>query len=216
MKKINADEFIDVEIPKEIRMLFPKHFQSAYDAVNDLVDETPFLKCPPAIMAKGHLVAWAIDFSISQLIESGQWRVDYEWSKYARPTGKYLRIYPPKSILTVSQCQNILEQPRKAIFRANAAFDNQPRLSLFPKEKDFSENGKRPALLLLHGYQKLEFIHIAVPNPARKPAWFGMTNNLLNELRDVSAELTPTEGPETVSAPTIKEHLKKQLRDHAT
>ena len=210
----DADLFIDEEVPQVDRMLFPKTFKSAYDAVDELVADTPFLQCPTAALARGHLKAWAVDFGVSQLIESGQWKVEgYDWGWFGGNTGRYLRVFTKSSVLTVSQLADKFHQPRDADFRSNGAFDPQTPLFLLPGEKDFVSR-KRPHLLLIHGYHKLEFIHVAMPNPDKSPVWFGITNNLLFEIHTVSSGLAPAEGPSEAPVPTIKEQLKKHIRDN--
>jgi hypothetical protein len=208
---MNADDFINEELPASDRALFPKQFAAAYKAASDLIKSTPFLKCPPVQMAAGHITAWAVDFAISQLIESGQWKVEhYEWPHFKNRTGQYLRIQTKKSVLTINQLADTSEQPRKAVFRTNAAYDNQ--LFLMPPEVP-SIAGK-PHILLIHGYKDLRFIHAAMPNPEKAPAWLGMTRNLLDEIRVVGADLVPSEGPEEAATLTIKEALKKRIKDH--
>lgn len=216
-----GDAFIEEEIPAIQRSLFPNTLRAAYNAVEDLVKETPFLQCPPAQIAVGHLYAWAIDFSVSQLIQSGQWQVEgYDWPYFEKPTGKYLRVFTKLLIITISQLPDTSRQPRHAEFRANAVYDEQIPLILLPGEKDLSTfNHQR--LMLVHGYHKLDFIHFVMPNPEKKPAWLGASRNLLAEIHDISANLTPAEGPKeveplTIKEQTIKEQIKKQMRDHGS
>jgi hypothetical protein len=210
----NAEQFINQEVTETDRAFFPNAFKAAYAAVTDLVSQTPFLKCPPASLARGHLKAWAIDFAISQLIEAGKWKVEgYDWAWYNRKTGKYLRVFTKEAVITVNQIADKCKQPRSAEFRANGAYDPQETLFLLPNEKNFASI-KRPLLLLIHGYHDLSFIHLAMPNPEKIPAWFGMSKNILTEVQDVSSGLAPAEGPSTVQIPTIKEQLRKKIKDH--
>jgi hypothetical protein len=211
-----GDDFIEAEIPTIHRSLFPKVLAAAYKAVDELVKETPFLQCPPAKIADGHLVAWAVDYGVSRLIESGQWPVEgYEWASFKKPTGKYLRIFTKRSIISISQLPDFSQQPRYAEFRANAVYDEQVPLFLLPGERDLS-SFKHQRLLLVHGYHKLDFIHFVMPNPEMKPAWLGDSGNLFKEIYIVDSNLTPAEGPGQVAMPTIKEEIKRQIRDHAS
>jgi hypothetical protein len=211
-----GDTFIEDEIPALQRSAFPKALSAAYSAVDDLIGETRFLQCPPAKLARGHLIAWAVDFAVSQLIESGQWQVEgYDWPWFNKPTGKYLRVFTKHATLSLSQLPDTSKQPRHAEFRANAMYDEQMPLLLLPGEKELS-TADRQRLLLVHGYHKLDFIHFVMPNPEKKPAWLGASPNVLEEIHIVNSDLTPVEGPDRVAAPTlkIKEELKKQIHDH--
>jgi hypothetical protein len=213
-----GDIFIEEEIPAIHRANFPKAICDAYKAVDALVAETPFLQCPPAKQADGHLVTWAVDFAVWQLIETGKWPVEhYDWAWFKKPTGRYLRIFTKRSIVTISQLADDSQQPRHAEFRANAAYDEQIPLLLLPGEKELIISG-RTHLLLAHGHQNLQFIYLAMPNPEKKPAWLGRSSNLINEIHDISANLSPAEGPKEIDEQTIniKEQLKKQLRDHGS
>jgi len=211
-----GDIFIEEEVSAIQRTVFPQALSSAYAAVDDLVRETPFLQCPPVKIAGGHLVAWAVDFAVSQLIESGQWQVEgYEWAWFNKPTGKYLRVFTKRAVLSVSQLPDTSKQPRHAEFRSNSKFDEQIPLFLLPGEKELSTMD-RQHLLLVHGYHKLEFIHFVMPNPEKKPAWLGASPNVLMEIHIAGPNLTPAEGPERSATPTIKikEELKKQIHDN--
>lgn len=209
-----GDDYIEQEVPLLDRVIFPQVAAAAYKAVEDLVSETPFLQCPPAVLARGHLNAWAMDFGFSQLIESGRWKVEgYDWAWFNRPTGKYLRIFTKKSIMTISQLPDTSHQPRQADFRENDGYDPQAKLALFPDEKDLTSI-KRPHLLLVHGYHKLDFIHVAMPNPNKQPVWLGLSKNILEEMHEIDTLLMPTEGPAVAPTITIKEHLKKEIRDN--
>ena len=207
-----GDEFIEQQVPLVHRALLPKPFSAAYAAVEDLVREVPFLQCPPAKLARGHLTAWAVDFAVSQMIESGSWTVEgYDWPWFAKPTGKYLRIFTKDAILTINQLPDTVHRPRYADFRENDGYSEQ--ISLFPEEKNLGDK-RRPHLLLLHGYHSLDFINIAMPNKEKYPVWLGMSKNVLQEIHDISVDLVPAEGPKTVSPGTIKEELKKKIHDN--
>jgi hypothetical protein len=211
-----GDIFIEEEVTVIERSLFPKALSAAYAAVDDLISETPFLQCPPVKLAKGHLVTWAVDFAVSQLIEAGQWQVEgYEWAWFKKPTGRYLRVFTKRAILSVSQLPDTSQQPRHAEFRVNAGFDEQIPLFLLPGERELTTSD-RQRLLLVHGYHKLEFLHVVMPNPEKKPAWLGASPNVMTEIHVSNSNVTPEEGPERIAAPTlkIKEELKKQAHDH--
>jgi hypothetical protein len=212
-----GDTFIEEEIPPVQRAIFPKALTNAYKAVRDLIKETPFLQCPPAEYAcHGHLITWAVDFAVHQLIENGQWQCEgYDWPYFSKPTGRYLRIFTKRAVISVSQLCDSTQQPRYADFRSNARFDQQMTLFLLPGEKELSASD-RQRLLLVHGHRQLNFIHFVMPNPEKNPAWLGCSPNILKEIHDVSTNLVPAEGPKEIDAPTIKEQLKKRLRDHGS
>ncbi len=204
----DATQFINEEVPPQQRALLPKSHQQAYDAVDEWIQENKWLRIPT--VQPGHLRAWAVDFALIQLIEFGAWPVrKYEWADFTRPTGKYLKIFTANAVLTVSQLADLTAQPRTAVFRQNASFNNQT--FLFPEfAPEISD--ELPHLILTHGHQQLNFITIAMPHPEDKNAWLASTPNLLNELREVSSELAPPEAVDVQPMLTIKSELTKRLK----
>lgn len=208
----DASKFIDAEITPATRAMFPKACRQAYDAVDQWVQENKWLTIPT--VQKGHLRAWAVDFALTQLMESGVWPVRrYEWADFTRPTGKYLKIFTTNAILTVSQLADASSQPRRAVFRQNAAFNNQPFL--------FAEFAPEmpediPHLILSHGYQELAFIQVGMPHPEDKNSWLASTPNILSEIHDASSDLAPPEAIGVEPVLKIKQQLAKRLaaNDH--
>ena len=208
----DATQFINEEVPPQYRAFLPKTHQQAYDAVDQWLQENKWLSVPT--VQPGHLRAWAVDFALVQLIEAGGWPVQkYEWASFTRPTGKYLKIFTKNAVLTISQLADPDAQPRSAVFRQNAAFNNQP--FLFPEfAPEISED--LPHLIITHGYQQLNFIRIGMPHPEDKTAWLGSTPNILDELREVSSELAPPEAVDIEPVLTIKSELKKRAEGNAS
>lgn len=222
MDRILAKEFIDQQISITYQDMLPSALRSAYAAVRSLSGKADFLNTPPAIFARGHLVAWAADFQIFRLIREGIWPYDCEWVSYAKPTGLYLRIDTGGAFVTVSQLADMHEGPRFAVFRSNAGLANYPLLPFdtFARE---AEANDRKHLVIGHGYQELNFVVIGAPKP-RSKFWIDRTENFL--LRAAPGVELPTFDGEPPDTPSVQEegaditidlelteHLQKQIRD---
>jgi hypothetical protein len=203
----DAKQFIYNEIAPKTRTLFPRICRQAYNAVDLWVQENEWLQIPT--VQKGHLRAWALDYALIQAINSGSWPTrKYEWCDFTRPTGKYLKIFTPNGVLTVSQLPDPKSQPRHAVFRENAAFRNQP--FLFPEfAPDVTED--LPHLILTHGYQDLTFIQIGMPHPDDNGGWLATTPNLLDEIHETASDLAPAEAVGIEPVLKIKEQLAKRI-----
>lgn len=201
--------FINSEIPAVVRAQFPKICGRAYDAVEQLARDHAFLRTPRARWERGDLRSLAVESAFEQLIESGAWRVkSHTWESYARPTGVYLCIFTENAVVTISQLIDAREQPREAVFRENARFNNQTFLALpgLPPEP----SSDRPHLIIGHGYQKLNFIHIGMPHPEKPKAWLERTRNLLDEVHDASSDAVPPEAA-AEAVVTLKERVKRRM-----
>ncbi len=117
-----------------------------------------------------------------------------------------ISAFTKRSTVTVSQLVDDRSKLRHAEFRANGAYDEQIPLLLLPGEKELIAKG-RTHLLLAHGHQKaMKVYYFAMPNP-KKPRLPGRPANLMTEIHDISANLTPVEGPK--ETPTIKQLTSK-------
>ena len=161
---------------------------------------------------RGRVISWACDFAVERLIKTGQWPFDYEWKKFAKPTGHYLRVRLPHSCLSISQVADPQKQPREVVFRENGRLSNAPFFDL----ADFkSENEMRglPHFLLVHGHQQLNFAHLAVPHSMHHRDYIYRTPNLLKMLHEVPDETPPIEETDFNAVMQLKDEIEKRLRD---
>ena len=185
-----AELFLINQVPLRTRALIPSTLKTAYAAAAGFIADTPMLSVPSARDNYGRIISWAVDFGFQKLIESGQWACDYRWRPFARPTGRYLEIRLSHSVVTISQVSDPEKQPRDVVFRANKRLNNQLYLDL---EEFLNENRVLglPHILLIHGHQTLDFIHLGIPYGQHSAGYIYRTPNLLNIPHDVTAPTSP-------------------------
>ena len=68
-----AREFIDEQITIPYQDMLPGAIRGAYKRVKELSSKTDFLMTPTATYTRGHLIAWAAEFQISDLLPHSRW-----------------------------------------------------------------------------------------------------------------------------------------------
>lgn len=213
---VDPKAFLDDQFPRRYRALLPQSLRNAYAAVESLAKDEAILQVESARINLGHVRAWAADLAIERLLKAGQWPFDYRWASYQRPTGKWLRIHLGASTMSISQVTHEKAIPREAAYRANNVLNNMPFLGLDDSFKEEESVRGLPHLLLVHGYQQLDFIHIGMPNPrASDFGYIYQTPNLLLEPQVIDDGLPPAEGTDAqVEVELLKEELRKWRRDN--
>lgn len=207
---MHPQDFIQQEIPPVLQTLIPRACISAYRAVDEVFKASSFLSVPSAAFGKGHLVAWAVDFAMENLIRSGKWPFDHKWEYFDQPTGKYLKIFTPEAVVTINQLPDPITTPRSANFRSNHRFNNQYFLDL-PQFKNEIVDEDRPHLIIAHGYQELSFAQICVPHPdADCNYWLYRTPNLMRGLQEISEDFPASEESGEVVV-TLKEKIAEKF-----
>ena len=196
----------------------PTLLKSAYNAVDDLVKDTPILQVKSAIDNKGRLISWAVDFALERAVHTGALSCDCRWMSFAEPTGRYLELVYPHSKVSISQVPSARRQPRNVVFRENARLNNgQGSLELDDTViEDEEPVSGLPHILLLHGYQDLNFAHWAVPSATSRSAFAWKSQNLMNMAHLVPNEVPPTENTDydLNEINLLKERLEKWRRDN--
>ena len=216
MDSAAASAFLNDQIPVKQQVLLPPAFRSAYAAVKELVNDVPFLKVGSAEFNVGRLRTWAVDHAVENLIKSGQWNVDHRWRTFGnpKPTGKYLEILLSHSKMTISQVADPKKQPRNVRFRENARLFNHPFLPFEDLKADAEISG-RPAFLMLHGHQDLDFLHAAMPYATRRYGYICRTANLLTLPYEVTQKgPAPEDTSFKESTIQLKDQIAKWLKDN--
>lgn len=213
MDIVNAEHFMQDQIPEQYLPHIPTALKSAYAAVKVLVAEEPILQVESAMDNRGRLISWATDLAVKKLIDTGQWPFDYRWKSFSRPTGRYLEVRLSHSVMSISQIKDPADQPRNVGFRENGRLNNQPFLD-FPDLKEEQAVLGLPHFLLLHGYRELEFAHIALPHKEHVRGHICRTTNLMRMPHEVPLTLAPTENTDYEATMTLKEEIEKWRRDN--
>lgn len=213
LEPITGRQFMDEQLPPAYRSHLPRALGAAYDAVDALMKDVPIFQTASARFGRGHLISWAVDFQIQSLLESGKWPFDYTWAWFDDPTGQYIKILLPSSVMTINQLADKTKRPRYAVFRSNQAVNNEPLLPYREIEEEIRIAGL-PHLILGHGYKFLNFVQIGLPCPGEHEyGYIYRTPNILDQVHEVVSDRPPIEGADREPIVKLKEKLSKKIRD---
>lgn len=215
---LKADVFVRDQIKPELWPKFSTLLRTAYAAADDLVRDNPILQVKSAEDNKGRIITWAVDFAMERAVEIGTFPCEYRWCPFDEPTGRYLELRFAHSRMTISQVANPKRQPRNAGFRENARLGNGQWTLDFPGEvieKD-EEVAGLPHILFLHGHQRLQFAHLAVPSPDSQRSFLWRSQNLINLPHEVPKEDPPPEDTDydLNEMKLLKERIEKWRKDN--
>ncbi|WP_267355542.1 MULTISPECIES: hypothetical protein [unclassified Methylobacterium] len=214
-----AELFIEEEFPQTVWPLIPSALRRAYATADRTIDHNPYLSTPGGMYQRGDLIMLAASFELERLVRTGDLPFDGDWEQYARPTGKHFVIRTKRALITANQVEDPAKKPRKAVFRMNFEESNQALLfqddesERLKKIEQAKQDGERRSLHILHGYQNLNFAHIAYPDPERNSHIF-RTQNLMRLPHIAIGTLTPPEGPTESPDPEILESIERHFRDN--
>jgi hypothetical protein len=209
-----AEAFLLDQIPLSLRSHVPATLKAAYDAAALLIKEEPILNVTSAQDNRGRIVQWAVDRGFERLCQSGQWPFDFRWRSFERPTGHYLEILPSHSVMTISQVSDPAKQPRDVAFRANKRVNGQAWLRGLPKPEGEEPTGGAPHVLLVHGYQGLNFAHFGLPKEDQQRGYHYRSPNLMLMPHVVTSPEPPPEDTDIEAVITLKEEIDKWRRDN--
>ena len=215
MIPVNPQHFVDDQFPQRYRHLIPTTLKLAYRAAQDLIADNPILSMAELRGEGGRLIAYAVDFGFSRLVDSGALPFDKSWEWFERPTGRYLALRPSHSIITISQIEDATKQPRNVLFRQTARISNETFLDL-PGFADEGEVVGEPHILITHGHQTLKFAHLCMPDPSHNKGYRFRSENLLRLPHEIEPEGPPPEDTDVdlESLNLLKEDIEKFRRDH--
>lgn len=205
-----AEDFLDEEFPLRFRPLLPSAMRRAYAAAGRVIEKVSFLNTPAGKLHRGDLIALAAEYEIERLAKAGVLPFDPTWEPYARPTGVHLVLRTARAKLTISQVEDGTRKPRDAVFRENYGMANKPYLFDFMNEEMRASEEARH-LLLLHGYQALDFVYLAVPH-AQNKRHIAQSLNLMLSPHVVASE-APEEGPRDSPDLETIDQLLRTVRD---
>jgi hypothetical protein len=215
MEIVSPELFLLDQFPRQYWALIPTTLLTAYEAAGRLAKDEPILQVESARDNHGRLISWAVDFGFKRLIESGRLPFDFRWMPFAKPTGRYLEIRLPQSVVSISQVSEANKQPRSVEFRKNGRLNNEPCFDLPEFEADQQIRGL-PHLLITHGHQSLEFAHLGVPHPIHSRGFRYQSPNLMRLPHELADDLPATENTDTdfEALGLLKQDLEQWRRDN--
>lgn len=215
MTPVNPRQFVDDQIPVELRPVIAGALETAYRTAKRIRDEEPVFQTPPALDNHGRLISHAVNFGLVRLIESGRLPLDYSWEYFAKHTGRYLALRPSHCVITISQISDPTQQPRNVVFRQTKRISNQPFFE-FANKVDEQDISGEPHLLLTHGYQNLNFAHLCLPDPVHSKGYRYRSGNMMDLPREVLLPGPMAEDTDTDfdNLDLLKEDIERWRRDH--
>jgi len=207
-----AEAFLLDQIPLAQRAIIPTTLKNAYSAAALVIANEPMFNIPSAIPQHGRIIQLAVDAAFEKLVASGQFGRDRRWRFFEKPTGRYLEVLFSHSALTISQIANPENQPRDVGFRRNKRLASQITMEFI--EDEHPDTTGRPHVLLLHGHQKLDFAHLAIPEPLH---WLGFqhkTANLMLMPHAVPEPEVAMENTDIEAVMSLKEEIDRWMRDN--
>jgi len=208
-----AEAFLLDQVPMSARAKIAPTLKTAYAAAATIIEAEPVLNVASAQDNRGRIVQWAVDFGFQKLVETGGWAFDFRWRPFERPTGRYLEIRAPYLVMTISQVEHPTLQPRDVYFRANKRLNNRSWLPGMEPE-DEKEVAGLPHALILHGYQSLNFAHLAMPEGIHTQGYIYRSPNLLLMPHAVASTEPGMEETDLEAVLTLKEEIDKWRKDH--
>lgn len=210
----HAQAFLLDQVPLHLRPVIPATLKRAYAAAAMLIESEPILNVPSAQDNRGRIIQWAVDLGFQRVCESGEWSFEWRWQPFTKPTGRYLEIRPSHSVITISQVAEAPKQPRDVRFRANKRLNTQGWLRGLPKPTGEDDVSGIPHILLVHGYQTLDFAQLGIPNESHRRGYIARTTNLLLVPHGVRSDLPPIEDTDIEAVMSLKEEIDKWRRDN--
>jgi hypothetical protein len=213
-----AEHFTNEEVPPSIRPLIPTAIRRAYLAADATLERDPYLTTPGGRYQRGDLIMLAASYEFQQLVTNGSLPFDGTWEFFAKPTGKHFVMLTKRARITVNQVEDPRKKPRRAVFRNNYAELNEHSLfdeldeELKRAREEAEKDSARRLLHILHGYQELDFAHIAYPHPDRNRHIY-RSPNLMKMPHEIPLDLPPAEGPSESPNPETLENIERHLRE---
>jgi hypothetical protein len=210
-----AEALIRDQLPPSNWSIIPTLLRTAYRAAEEFIRDNPILQVKSAEDNRGRIIQWSVDLKVETAIRNGSLPCDYSWEYFDKPTGRYLQLRFPHSTASISQVSRPDRQPRSVVFRENARLRSQP---VFEGFEDGVEICGLPHFLIIHGYQNLNFAHIAMPSADSRVDYEFRTANLMNIPHEIQPdpEVAPTEDtdfdPDELGA--LKDEIEKWRKDH--
>lgn len=207
-----AEDLANEQFPTSCRQLVPAALRRSYAAADHAREVIPWLRSPSGDYLRGDLIRIAAEAEFERLVRTGRLPFDGRWEPYKRPTGKHFVMFSEKLRITINQVPLAGTMPRHAEFRFDFGMPNTA--FLFDEwNTELARNSDRKHLLLLHGYQQLEFANLAMPNVlSKKIAWQSV--NLLTIPHEIEgAQTTPAEGPTDSPDPEALDDLIRAIHD---
>lgn len=208
-----SEAFLLDQVPLVHQAKIPTTLKTAYSAARMIIDGEPIFQIPSAEDNWGRIIQWSVDFAIQRLVQSGEWPYEMQWCPFSKPTGRYLEVVASHSVITISQCADPNKQPRDVAFRTNKRLNNQGWLEGIIKDQEMSTTGL-PHILLIHGYQDLNFAHLGMPNEDHRNGYLYRTPNLMLMPHEVSMPEPPMEDTDIEAVMTLKEEIDRWRKDN--
>lgn len=204
------------QVPRLVKASLVQCIRTAYSVADQIALDFPIIGGPLEATILGQLRYVLVNNVVAMGVQDGLVPGNADWCQIANASGHFLEYSYDDFRITFASAQGLYKFPKKSNFRLSRANENQ--LSLFPLDSpEFGDES--PALLMLHGYQSLNFTQLMMPGDCDGHmialAWSG---NLLDLAQDNGLSGTPVNPIPTEPLAEIALRLRTEeidkLRNH--
>jgi hypothetical protein len=205
-----AKHLLEKNFPPPLRSRFYPLVNRAYENADLLLGQAAFLNWKVGRDMKRHLRRVAVEFELKELIETGQYDVEFRISPNARKNCRHIELITKDCVLTISQVMFKDSLPRDAFFRQNHAVSNQLSLGLAMEESESFDQDDKYYMLLTHGYlNKIpDFVVLGVPTDDLKNWHYKI--NLVNEFKQVHYQERDDKTEQEEVIVRLKDYIKNK------
>ena len=156
---LNPNEVIQ-KIPGVVRSSLVQCIRTAYSITDQIAQDFPILVSPHLAATLGQIRFALVNNVVAKSVHEGLILGSADWFPVANASAHFMEYGFDGIRVTFASSAGLGKMPKQSDFRVSRAFDNQ--LCLFPPDEPVFED-EGPAILMLHGYQTLNFVQLVMP-----------------------------------------------------
>jgi len=147
-------------IPSLVNSSLVQCIRTAYSITDQIAQDFPILVSPHLAATLGQIRFALVNNVVAKSVKEGLVPGTANWYPVANASAHFMEYGIDGVRVTFASSAALYKLPKHSDFRVSRAYDNQ--LCLFPQDEPlFSEES--PAVLMLHGYQNLNFAQLVMP-----------------------------------------------------
>jgi hypothetical protein len=148
------------KIPSLVNASLVQCIRTAYSITDQIAQDFPILVSPHLASTLGQIRFALVNNVVAKSVHEGLVPGTAEWYPVAKASAHFMEYGIGDIRITFASSAALYKLPKNSDFRVSRAYDNQ--LSLFPRDEPlFNDEG--PSVLMLHGYQNLNFVQFVMP-----------------------------------------------------
>lgn len=147
-------------IPGLVSSSLVQCIRAAYSITDQIAQDFPVLVSPHLAATLGQIRFALVNNVVAKSVQQGLVPGTADWYPVNNASAHFMEYGIDGVRVTFASSAALYKLPKQSDFRVSRAYDNQ--LCLFPQDEPlFADEG--PAVLMLHGYQNLNFAQFVMP-----------------------------------------------------